>query len=251
MDDIISGVGVVDKSVAILAALAERGPSTLADLVAATGLARPTAHRLAVALEAHGLVARDARGRFRPGVRLLAWGARSVPGAEALVDAAGPVLRRLRDATGESAQVYVRDGDGRVCVAVAERATGLRDTVPVGAVLSMDAGSGAKVLVAWSETGAKRAPGVTGATGAADASGTAFSAGELAAVRRAGWAATVGEREPGVASVSAPVHDRSGAVVAALSVSGPVDRLGRRPGERLAGAVVAAAAELTGLLADG
>lgn len=97
----------------------------------------------------------------------------------------------------------------------------------------------------------RSAPGVTGATGAAGASGTAFSAGELAAVRRTGWAATVGEREPGVASVSAPVHDRSGAVVAALSVSGPVDRLGRRPGERLAGAVVAAAAELTGLLADG
>jgi len=248
MDDMVSGVGVVDKSVAILAALAERGPSSLADLVAATGLARPTAHRLAVALEAHGLVARDARGRFRPGVRLLAWGARSVPGAEVLVDAAGPVLRRLRDATGESAQVYVRDGDGRVCVAAAERATGLRDTVPVGAVLSMDAGSGAKVLVAWSEPGAERAAGATEAVGAA---GHAFSAGELAAVRRAGWAATVGEREPGVASVSAPVHDRSGAVVAALSVSGPVDRLGRRPGDRLAGVVVAAAAELTDLLASG
>ncbi len=233
----VSGVGVVDKSVAILAALAERGPCSLAELVAATGLARPTAHRLATALELHGLVARDGRGRFRPGVRLLAWGARSVPGAEALVDAAGPVLGRLRDATGESAQVYVREGDGRVCVAVAERAAGLRDTVPLGAVLSMEAGSGAKVLAAWADAAA------------ADAAVAAFSAGELAAVRRAGWAATVGEREPGVASVSAPVRDASGAVVAALSVSGPVDRLGRRPGERLAGAVRSAAGELTGALA--
>lgn len=233
----ISGVGVIDKSVVILAALAEGGPASLSDLVAATGLSRPTAHRLAVALEVHGLVARDGRGRFRPGVRLLAWGARSVPGVEALVDAAGPVLGRLRDATGESAQIYVHDGDGRVCVAVAERTAGLRDTVPLGAVLSMDAGSGAKVLTAWTDDGG--------------AAGGGFTAAELAAVRRAGWAATVGEREPGVASVSAPVRDAAGAVVAAVSVSGPVDRLGRRPGEHLAGEVVAAARDLGRLLTDG
>jgi len=237
VDNIVSGVGVVDKSVAILSVLADRGPSTLADLVAATGLSRPTVHRLAVALESHGLAARDGRGRFRPGVRLLAWGARSVPGAEALVDAAGPVLDRLRDATGESAQVYVRDGHGRVCVAVAERSAGLRDTVPLGAVLSMEAGSGAKVLAAWDPAGG--------------AVGSAFGASELASVRRTGWAATVGEREPGVASVSAPVRGPGGSVVAALSVSGPVDRLGRRPGDRLAADVVAAAGVLTSMLGAG
>ena len=64
-----SGVGVLDKSVAVLTTL-ESGPASLAQLVAATGLARPTAHRLAVALEHHRLVARDLQGRFVLGPRL-------------------------------------------------------------------------------------------------------------------------------------------------------------------------------------
>ena len=58
-----SGVGVLDKAALVLTAL-ESGPATLAGLVAGTGLARPTAHRLAVALEHHRLVARDMQGRF-------------------------------------------------------------------------------------------------------------------------------------------------------------------------------------------
>ena len=61
--DTTSGVGVLDKAALVLTAL-ESGPATLAGLVTATGLARPTAHRLAVALEHHRLVARDLQGRF-------------------------------------------------------------------------------------------------------------------------------------------------------------------------------------------
>ena len=71
--------------------------------------------------------------------------------------AAIPVLRRLRDDTGESAQLYVRRGDVRVCVAAAERPSGLRDTVPVGSILPMTAGSAAKVLLAFGD--GERVPG--------------------------------------------------------------------------------------------
>jgi DNA-binding IclR family transcriptional regulator len=60
-----------------------------------------------------------------------------------------------------------------------------------------------------------------------------------------GWAESAAEREAGVASVSAPVRDHEGRVVAALSVSGPIDRVGRRPGRTLAGPVVAAAARIS------
>src|SRR3954466_2209612 len=181
--DSLSGVGVIDKSAAILEALAEIGPATLAELVEATGLSRPTAHRLALALEAHGLVGRDERGRFRIGVRLAAWGRQADAVPALLIDEAGGVLASLRDETGESAQLYVREGDGRVCVAVAERPAGLRDTVPVGARLSLVAGSGAKVLLAWADP----ADWPDGADGAA-----------LRTVRSRGWAASVAEREAGV-----------------------------------------------------
>jgi DNA-binding IclR family transcriptional regulator len=229
----VSGVGVLDKSVAILAALAEQGAASLGELVAATGLPRPTAHRLASALEVHGLVGRDGAGRFCLGARLVAWGNDAAVHAP-LPRLAAPVLAALRDETGESAQLYVRDGDHRVCVAVAERPSGLRDTVPVGARLTLTAGSGAQVLLAWADP----ADWPAGAKPRA-----------LAAVRRVGWAASVAEREAGVASVSAPVRAPDGQVVGAIGVSGPIERLGRRPGTRFAAAVVEAGADLSRRLA--
>src|SRR6476646_2873212 len=142
-----SGIGVLDKSAAILSAVAE-SPRTLADLVAATALPRATAHRLAVALEVHRLIARDVEGRFVLGPRVGEL-AHALP--DALVSAAGPVLVWVRDECGESAQLYRRDGSDRVCVAAAERASGLRTTVPVGTRLPLTAGSGAQVLCAWSD----------------------------------------------------------------------------------------------------
>ncbi len=231
-----SGIGVLDKAVLVLDTVA-RTPMGLADLVEATQLPRATAHRLAVALESHRLLSRDGSGRWctGPALRELA---HTVP--DPLLAAAGPVLVGLRDDTGESAQLYVRDGSERVCVLAAEPAQGLRDTVPVGARLSMAAGSAAQVLAAW-------APAADLAT---LLSGAAYGARGLAEVRRRGWAQSVAEREAGVASVSAPVRDRSGAVVAAVSVSGPIQRLGRGPGGRLAPRVCSAAGALSRRLGE-
>ena len=63
-----------------------------------------------------------------------------------------------------------------------------------------------------------------------------------------GWIESVEDRAPGVASVSAPVLDRAGTIVAAISVSGPIDRIGRSPGKRHGAEVVAAARALEALL---
>ena len=108
------------------------------------------------------------------------------------------MLAALRDETGESAQLYVRDGDHRVCVAAAERPSGLRDTVPVG-----------RPAPARRRVRRRRCcwPGPIRTTGP-----TAWTRAALRAVRQRGWAASVAEREAGVASVSAPVRDRRGSV---------------------------------------
>jgi DNA-binding IclR family transcriptional regulator len=217
---------VLDRAVLVLDTIARRGPSALSDLVDATGLPRPTAHRLAVALQAHGLLARDGDGRFVVGGRLAGWGAAA---NRRLAEAARPVLADLSDTTGESAQLYVREGDQRVCAAVHERPSGLRDTVPLGAVLPLARGSGGTVLLAFAD----------------DAPRFDVDPATLAAVRQRGWAESVGEREAGVASVSAPVRAATGEVVGALSVSGPIDRLGQHPGRHLARAVTAAAETLS------
>jgi DNA-binding IclR family transcriptional regulator len=225
-----SGIGVLDKAVLVMRTVAA-SPCGLAELCARTGLPRATAHRLAVGLEVHRLLRRDADGRWRPGPALRELGEGAL---DPLLDAAAMVLPRLRDVTGESVQLYRREGLVRVCVAAAEPPSGLRDTVPVGARLPMTAGSGAKILAAWADSATQRA--VLGEA--------VFGERTLVEVRRRGWAQSVAERESGVASVSAPVRDAAGAVVAAVSVSGPVERIGRRPGIRWAADLLAAAEAL-------
>lgn len=212
MRSTVSGVGVLDKSILVLDAIEAR-PLTLNELVDATGMSRATAHRLAVALEQHGLVRRDDDGRFCLGIRLVALG-RAAATAIPLAETAEPALEALRSATGESVQLYVREGETRVCIAALESPHGLRTIVPMGAALPLDKGSAGQLL-----TPGQPEP-------------------------RKGWVESVGEREAGVASVSAPVHDSAGVIVAAVSVSGPVERTTRQPGRKYAKDVMDAARQI-------
>ncbi len=209
--DSVSGVGVIDKGVLILHALAS-GPLDLAALQEATGMPRATAHRLAVALEHHHLVRRDALGRFCLGFELIRLG-HAAAEAFPLAELATPILADLRDRTGESVQLYVREHDGRRCVVSLQANHALRWIVPEGALLPLELGSAGRVLTAGLEL-----------------------------------EDSVEEREPGVASVSASVRDRSGAVMAAVSLSGPIERLTRRPREKFGAQVQAAAVALTAAL---
>jgi DNA-binding IclR family transcriptional regulator len=200
---------VLDKAVAILEALRTE-PKDLAGLAATTGLPRATAHRLAVALERHGLIGRDSSGRFELGTRLADLANSAGTSQHRLAQVARPVLVILRDATGESTQLYVPQDGMRICLLSLESPHSLRTIVPVGAALPMDRGSAGKVL-----------------------------AGDPDVLRR-GYAESIEERERGVASVSAPVVV-NGEAIAAVSVSGPLERTTRQPGRRYAEAVVEAA----------
>ena len=211
----VSGVGVLDKSVLVLHALsAATDGMSLAELQDATGLPRATAHRLAAALEDHGLVRRNGDGRYVLGFTLAALAGaaqRQFP----LAAAARPVLERLVSTTGESVQLYVREGDNRRCVLSLQSPHGLRWIITEGEVYPLGRGSAGHVL-------SERALG------------------------NSGWIESVAEREAGVASVSAPVRI-DGAVVAAVSVSGPIERLTRAPGRKFGTAVKKAAAEIESL----
>lgn len=210
--DSVSGVGVIDKAVVILRALAT-GPLDLAGLQATTQMPRATAHRLAVALEAHHLVRRDPFGRFCLGFELVHLG-RAATDAFPLAELATPVLADLRDRTGESVQLFVRELDGRRCVVSLQAQHALRWIVPEGALLPLGVGSAGRVL----------ADGLVGPV------------------------ESVEEREVGVASVSAGVVDRTGVVLAAVCLSGPVERLTRRPRQQFGHQVHAAAAAVSALL---
>jgi len=211
--DIVTGVGVLDKATHVLRAVAER-PLSLQGLQSATDLPRATAHRLAVALEAHGLLRRDDEGRFDLGPELAALG-RIASERFPLAGLALPVLEALRDDTGESAQLFVREGTHRRCVLSLQSPHALRWIVPEGVLFPLELGSAGRVL---------------------------------SAATTSDWVESVEEREPGVASVSAPVFAADGGIVAAVSVSGPIERLSRAPGAVYGAKVAAAAAEIAAVL---
>ena len=209
--DIVTGVGVLDKAMTILGAI-ESGPliaRRAAEPPPVCRGRRPTASPRPS--RAHGLLRRDDDGRFELGPHLVTLG-RAAAGRFALIAAATPVLRALRDTTGESVQLFVREGDARRCVISLESPHGLRWIVPEGSLLPLDLGSSGRVL--------------------------------LGDTPKQGWMESVGEREPGVASVSAPIVDGADGVIAAISVSGPIERLSRTPGKRFGVAVAEAAAQI-------
>jgi DNA-binding IclR family transcriptional regulator len=214
VESIVSGVGVLDKAMIVLDAVTVE-PLGLAALCEATDLPRATAYRLAVALESHGLVRRLDDGRFTLGLRLIGFG-RAATASFPLAAIARPILDRLRDDTGESVQLYVAEGDARRCVISLQSPHGLRWIVPEGVLLPMERGSAGRAL-----------------------------AGD---VSKAGWSESVEERERGVCSVSAPIIESSEEhgerIIAAISVSGPLDRLSRTPGRNVGKAVVSAALQL-------
>jgi DNA-binding IclR family transcriptional regulator len=218
-------VGVIDRSVAVLDAV-EQGARTFTAIVGATGLTRSTTHRLIGALESHGLLVRVGGLGWALGPRLLGLAGaamRQLP----LRDLARPSLEHLAETTGESAQLYVRDGDRRVCVDAVESDAELRTIVPVGAALPLTAGSAGKVFLAWGPVAGLEID--------------ERLRRQLHATRQRGWADSRGEREPGVASVSAPVFGPESVLLAAVSISGPVSRLAPLRARERAPAVVAAA----------
>ncbi|MFC2346756.1 IclR family transcriptional regulator [Scardovia wiggsiae] len=227
-----SNVGVIDKAAIVLAAL-ETGPATLVELTNRSGLSRPTAHRIATALEVHHFVDRNNDGRFVLGARFAQLAVAA--GNDRLIAAGIPILQSLHDRTGESAQIYRRHEGQRICIASVERTTGLRDSVPVGTRLSLAAGAASHVLLAWEPSENLRG----------FLSRARFGNKALADVRRRDWAESVDERETGVSSVAAPIRNASGQIVAAINLSGPSERMGEHPGHLYAPVVLSAAKHLS------
>ncbi|MER5772355.1 IclR family transcriptional regulator [Streptomyces sp. NPDC001985] len=224
----VSGVGVLDKTSLVLSTI-ECGPASLNRIVASTGLPRSTAHRLTQALERIRLIGRDAQGRFVLGPRLGEMAAEAQ--RDRMLAVARPLLAELRDRTRADVRLYRRIGDHQVCLAGAETSLHPAERVPVGSSYPLKAGSVAQALLAW-ESPERLHAGLKGAR---------FTAATLAEVRRRGWAQSVGERGPGVATVATPVRGPEGRTVAALSLSGPVRSLSREPGREYGGLLMDAA----------
>ncbi len=215
---------VIGKIRRIMDCFSPASPSlTLQQIREGSRLPHTTCLRLLSSLVREGFLQRDGR-RYRPGFRLLYWSA-AVTSGLGLLTKARPLLEDLRDRTGETAYLQVRDGLRRTCVDLAETRHPIVRLVHVGKVMPVTVGSAGKVFLAYgpallNEVLRRRIPAYTPKT----ITDPAHLRREIEAVRARGLAVSFEEREPGAASISAPVFDQTGEVVAAIGIAGPAER---------------------------
>ncbi len=210
-------VAVLAKTFQVLDALAAGRPESVSQLASRLAMPRTTVHRILQTLAAQEVITAS----FQPGPKLIHWAlaALNVGGIRA---ASGPVLHRLVEAFGETASVFVRSGPTRTCVARQEGTEEIRHNLSVGMSIPLHVGSGGRILLAWlapeeREQLIRESRSVSGAPAVEPQGG-------WQAIREGGWAISRGERDPVLASISAPVFGPDGHVAAALSLSGPLMR---------------------------
>jgi DNA-binding IclR family transcriptional regulator len=210
-----------DRALAILVAFSTaRRELGVSELAAELGMHKSTVSRLLAVLQARGLVRRDG-DRFSPGPELARLGALAVTSLVASQVAREP-LQRLADATGETVNLAVRQGDQALNVHQVQTAHFVGMTDWTGRSAPLHATANGKVLLAFGDGDLPRElPCLTPRTIADQAALRA----ELEDVRRRGYATAVEELEVGLHAAAAPVFDSLGACIAAVSVSGPSYRL--------------------------
>jgi DNA-binding IclR family transcriptional regulator len=223
--DMSNGTQSIDRAAQLLVHVLEtREPPTLGMLSERTGLPKSTTSRLVGALERRGLLQRDrAGGGLQPGSVLVRYARRETAEA-ALVDLASGVLDRLARSRGETVNIGVPVAGGVELLDQRDSRHFLGSTNWVGRVVPAHGSALGKVFFAF---GSLPLPPEPFQRLAAQTAVTAVEL-DLDMILARGYATAVEELEPGLWAVAAPVRDGSGAVVAALSVSGPTVRL--RPG---------------------
>ncbi|MGP6175577.1 IclR family transcriptional regulator [Corynebacterium sp. A21] len=216
---------VLSKISAILDAFTLTRPTlSLSEIREATGMPTSTVQRLVTNLVSQGFLDRE-DDSFRIGMKMAYWAAPATRGVEVL-DLFNPLLKELRDLTGETACFFRPEQEYRVCVAMAETRHTLRRAMRVGAILPLYAGSASQVLLAWNPELLQK---VKDTPLQPLTEATITSPEELEAAvkrtRRDGFSITTGEREDGASGMSAPVFDSTGTAVGAVTISGPTMRM--------------------------
>ena len=253
---VAGSVQSVERAAAMLRLLAvESEPMGLAQIAAALGLAKGTAHGLLRTLAGVGFVDQDAAsGRYRVGVDLLHLGSTTLDLNE-LRSLSLNWVDTLAARTGEEARIAAYQ-DGRVLIAHHVFGPGPgHQVMDTGSTLSLHGSALGKVLLAFDPGAARSIVGqplesLTFRT-ITDRSQLVR---ELADVRDAGWASAVEEVEPEQAGIAAPVRDRGGYVVGSVGIDGPVERIcdaRLAPRTELVGHVVSVAREISRVLGHG
>ncbi|ROZ64276.1 IclR family transcriptional regulator [Kocuria soli] len=239
---------VLGKISAILDAFTLSRPTlTLTEIREATGMPTSTVQRLVTNLVAQGFLDRE-EDSFRVGMKMAYWAAPATRGIE-MLDLFTPLLKDLRDLTGETTAFFKAEEAYRVCVALAETRHALRREMHVGRILPLHAGSASHVLLAWRPELLEK---IRHSPLQPLTEFTITSSQDLEAAarrtRRDGFSITVGERDDGASGLSAPVFDASGVLIGAVTISGPTLRMPRSVCEGWVESLLSTAERMTRLM---
>lgn len=223
------GVTAVTRALRLLEAFGMTDAQlTLAELSRRTGMHKTTVLRIARTLAADHYLVQKEDGSWRLG-RAAGWLGACYQATFNVHDVVEPVLRELAIKTGESASFYVREGNQRSCLVRVEGQQAIRHHVRVGATLPLELGAPGRVILAFSGE-----PGEP-----------------YESIRQRGYHLSLGEREPEVSSVSAPVFGMQWRLLGSVCISGPSSRLTEARLLELAATIIEAANRLSYALAGG
>jgi DNA-binding IclR family transcriptional regulator len=224
-----ASVEAIQRAIQILDAFSVDKPELgVAEITRALGLKRSTVHRALATMEAGGLLRQmPSSQKYALGSKILKF-AHVVQSQFSLVSIAFPVMRDLRDRFNETVGLHVLEGRERVVVQQVESTHDLRRTYhEIGKLLPLFAGSPGKVMLALLPPAEirkvieeMRREALTDLT----LSDPEKLLRELETIRRQGYATSTGERSTGISSISCPIWNQEGLVVAAINISGPAER---------------------------
>lgn len=223
----------------------------LIDICQHLGLHKSTAHRLLSVLKKKGLVVMDPTTQLYslgPALVDLAW---IVLRQQDLRTICRPFMERLRQATNETVSLNIRMGQKRVCVEELESDQEIKYSQALGLTAPLHVGAPGKALLAFlPDADLEQVLHLLPLTPITPETITDLPAlrAELARTRARGYAVSVGERSAWAAAVAAPIRDRSGHAVAAVSVLGPSHRLTSRVLKELGTQVMQVAQEISAVL---
>lgn len=198
----------------------------ITDIAQALDLSKSTVHRLLTALQNKGFVRQNPENqRYGLGLALLHLG-QLVGDRLDLKQLARPIMNQLQEETEETVNLNIVQDGHRVCVEKVESRHDVRHFVDIGRSMPLYAGASGKVIMAYMDEHEVEnvvAAGLRSYTGQTITDAAVLGK-ELQRIRERGYATSLGERVEGAASVSAPVWDYEGQVVASLTVSGPTFR---------------------------
>jgi len=216
-------IPAIDRMMEVLEQLELRDRGTsISDLVAQLNLPRTSIYRILNSLQLHDMVSRDESGAYRLGRRLLGLASHVAASTSPLdlVAFAGPVLDQLSGNLGEGSKLSVLDNEGVLVLAAVQGRRPYALSVAPGQRMPVHAGAASKLLLAYQSAVSltmwlsRPLPAFTPKT----ITDPKRLRAELARIRRLGWAQDKGESGPSILAFAAPVFDKEGTVLAAISV---------------------------------